>query len=128
GEVEVERKRELPGPGLSSLALFALLHVSKKPREGIPVAIDVLQEIHDRGQSPPPSLAAQLDVVVKRHGTARQKRRATFLLARALDGFGSSSAEDEVVEAEAAAAAGGAKCREKGERGFPEKAGGNAAG
>ena len=37
--------RELPGSGLSSLALVALLHVSKKPREGIPVAIDVLQEI-----------------------------------------------------------------------------------
>lgn len=42
GEVE---GRELPGPGLTSLALFALLHVSKNPREGIPVAIDVLQEI-----------------------------------------------------------------------------------
>lgn len=43
--VEVGGAKELPGPGLSSLALFALLHVSKKPREGIPVAIDVLQEI-----------------------------------------------------------------------------------
>ncbi|CAN0065234.1 unnamed protein product, partial [Hapterophycus canaliculatus] len=38
--------------------------------------------------SPPPSVAAQLETVFKRHGTVRQKRRASFLLARALDGFG----------------------------------------
>lgn len=43
---------------------------------------------HDRGLTPPPALAAQLETVFKRHGTVRQKRRSSFLLARALDGFG----------------------------------------
>lgn len=43
---------------------------------------------HDRGLTPPASLAAQLETVFKRHGTVRQKRRASFLLARALEGFG----------------------------------------
>lgn len=43
---------------------------------------------HDRGLTPPATLAAQLETVFKRHGTVRQKRRSSFLLARALDGFG----------------------------------------
>lgn len=59
---------------------------------------------HDRGMSPPPSVAAQLETVFKRHGTVRQKRRATFLLARSLDGYGpppdseSDSDEEDDVE------------------------------
>lgn len=36
---------EWPGPNLAALALFALLHVAKRPRDGVPVAIDVLQEM-----------------------------------------------------------------------------------
>ncbi|CAM9989759.1 unnamed protein product [Scytosiphon promiscuus] len=81
-------RQRWPGPNLAALSLLAVLHVSQKRWEGIPAAIDVLQEMHDRGMSPPPSVAAQLETVFKRHGTLRQKRRASFLLARALNGFG----------------------------------------
>ncbi len=49
---------------------------------------------HDRGLSPPAPLAAQLSTVFKRHGTIRQKRRASFLLARALEGFGPPPDDD----------------------------------
>ena len=49
---------------------------------------------HDRGIVPPASLAAQLETVFKRHGTVRQKRRASFLLARALEGFGPPPDDD----------------------------------
>lgn len=55
---------------------------------------------HDRGLSPPPSLAAQLETIFKRHGTARQKRRSSFLLARALDGFGPPPDDDESAKEE----------------------------
>lgn len=58
---------------------------------------------HDRGLAPPASLAAQLQTVFKRHGTVRQKRRASFLLARALEGFGpppdGDTAPDDAVDA-----------------------------
>lgn len=38
-------ERQSSGPSLSALSLFALLHVSKQPREGLPVVVDVLQEM-----------------------------------------------------------------------------------
>ncbi|CAM9327755.1 unnamed protein product [Ectocarpus sp. 12 AP-2014] len=88
GGSELELRREWAGPNLAALSLLALLHVSQNRWEGIPAAIDVLQEMHDRGLTPPAALAAQLETVFKRHGTVRQKRRSSFLLARALDGFG----------------------------------------
>lgn len=60
---------------------------------------------HDRGLVPPSTLAAQLETVFKRHGTVRQKRRASFLLARALEGFGPPAYNDtEAAQLEGAGA------------------------
>ncbi|CAM9321848.1 unnamed protein product [Ectocarpus sp. 6 AP-2014] len=95
GGSEPEQRREWAGPNLAALSLLALLHVSQNRWEGIPAAIDVLQEMHDRGLTPPATLAAQLETVFKRHGTVRQKRRSSFLLARALDGFGPPRDNDD---------------------------------
>lgn len=61
---------------------------------------------HDRGLSPPPSLAAQLETIFKRHGTVRQKRRSSFLLARALDGFGPPPDDEENAGQEEGAGSG----------------------
>eukprot|EP00752_Nemacystus_decipiens_P011279 g10023.t1 len=104
-EDAVEVGRGWPGPNLAAMSLLTLLHVSHNRWEGIPAAVDVLQEMHDRGFVPPASLAAQLETVFKRHGTVRQKRRASFLLARALEGFGPPPDDDaEAAQQEAAGA------------------------
>lgn len=44
-EQEKEGVNQWPGADLAALSLYALLHVSKQPREGIPVAIGVLQQM-----------------------------------------------------------------------------------
>lgn len=44
-EEEQEAVNQWPGADLAALTLYALLHVSKQPREGVPVAIGVLQEM-----------------------------------------------------------------------------------
>eukprot|EP00903_Cladosiphon_okamuranus_P007042 g6846.t1 len=93
-EEAVGVRQEWRGPNLAAMSLLTLLHVSQNRWEGIPAALAVLQKMHDRGLVPPASLAAQLETVFKRHGTVRQKRRASFLLARALEGFGPPPDDD----------------------------------
>lgn len=60
---------------------------------------------HDRGLVAPASLAAQLQTVFKRHGTVRQKRRASFLLSRALEGFGRPPDDDAEADKQGGAGA-----------------------
>lgn len=50
---------------------------------------------HDREMVPPAALAAKLEVIFKRHGTARQKYRGRFLLARALAEFDGPEQDEE---------------------------------
>lgn len=51
GEAAAGLRRGWPGPNLAALSLLAVLHVSHKRWEGIPAAIDVLQEMV-RGNAP----------------------------------------------------------------------------
>lgn len=44
-EEAVGVRREWPGPNLAAMSLLALLHVSQKRWEGIPAALDVLQQM-----------------------------------------------------------------------------------
>lgn len=57
GGSEPELRRAWAGPNLTALSLLALLHVSQNRWEGIPAAIDVLQEmVSDLREQAPPCL------------------------------------------------------------------------
>lgn len=45
GEEAPEVRRGWPGPNLAAMSLLTLLHVSQNRREGIPAALDVLQQM-----------------------------------------------------------------------------------